>query len=404
MSNMKKLVFVFGLLTSFVASAMETQVLPQSTWMFDLAYWRSSIDKQWSGDRKGVSLIDENRRYEPGAGLQGILRANPKAEFDFLIIQAMYGITDRLSAAVYLPLVLRSEVNTNLTWEPGDYQTQLGRAYSEDDFWAWAGSLGQPRVPNKWEGGVKLSDMIVALRYQLPDFDWMKEFHFRWATTLNVALPTGSNFDPEEAVSVGTNLWELHAAGDVELHLAADKQFFVDEYGNYRLNIGADVFYSFFRPREYTAGRGVKNPLLNNIAPFVGEKYWVDPGDWISGTVSVDVAPFFGPARASIVSSFDQKKAEALPPMVMLNFSYTRIQTFQSDWQSLSPLWDYDREKFWQPGEKNILRATLNISFLRLGLPIQIYGRYQSGDLIPGRYTRPANIFSAGVRVVAKFW
>ncbi|MFT3709962.1 MAG: hypothetical protein QM817_20210 [Archangium sp.] len=401
---MKRVALSVFLLAATVAQAMETQVLPQNTFMFDFAYWRSSIDKQWNGDRKGVSLIEENRRYEPGAGLQGILRANPKAEFDFLIIQAMYGITDRLSAAVYLPIVLHSQVTTNLSWEPGDYQTQLGRPYSEDDFWAWAGSLGQPRVPNKWEGGVKLSDMILALRWQLPDFEWMTKNHFRWAGTLQVALPTGTNFDPEEAVSVGTNLWELHAAGDVELHLAADKQFFVDEYGNYRLNIGADLYYAFFRPREYTAGHGVKNPLLNNIAPYVGDKYLVDPGDWIAGTVSVDVAPFFGPSRASIVSGFDEKRAMGLPPMLMFTLSYTRVQTFQSDWQSQSPLWDYDREKFWQPGEKNILRATATVSLLRVGLPLQIYARYQAGDLIPGRYTRPANIFSAGVRVIAKFW
>lgn len=392
------------LLWASAASALETQVLPKSSWVFDFAYWRSTLDKQWSGDRKALSLIDDNRRYEPGGGLQGILRANPRAELDFLIIQAMYGITDRLTAAVYVPIVVRQAVSTNLSWEPGDYQSQLGRRYSEDDFWEWAGSLGQPRVPAKWEGGVKLSDMVLGLRYLLPEFEWMTANHFRWGATLQVALPTGSNFDPEEAVSVGTNLWELHAAGDVELHLSADKQFFVDEDGLNRLNIGADVFYAFFRPRTYTAGRGLKNPLLNNIAPYVGDTYIVDGGDWLAGTLSVDVAPFYGPARASIVSGYDEKKARALPPLLSFTFSYTRVQTFQSDWQSLSPLWDYDREKFWQPGEKNILKATANISLLRLGLPVQLYARYQSGDLIPGRYSRPANVFSAGVRLVAKFW
>lgn len=401
---MKRALVVLLALAATTSSAMETQVLPQSTFIFDFAYWRSSIDKQWSGDRKGVSLIDDNRRYEPGAGLQGILRANPKAEFDFLVAQIMYGITDKLTAAVYVPIVLRSEVTTNLSWEPGDYQSALGRSYSFDDFWGWAGSLGQPRVPDTWQGGVKLGDIIVALRYQLPSFEWMTQNHFRWAATLQGAIPTGTNFDPEEAVSVGTNLWELHAAGDIEAHLAADKHFFVDETGNYRLNIGADVFYSFFRPREYTAGKGTKNPLLNNNAPYIGEKYWVDGGDWIGGTVSVDVAPFFGPSRPSIVSGYDAKKAEALPPMVMITLSYTRIQTFQSNWTSESALWDYDREKYWQPGEKNILRGTLTVSLLRVGVPVQIYARYQSGDIIPGRYTRPANIFSVGAKLVAKFW
>jgi hypothetical protein len=394
------------LVVLFAASSLasETQVLPKNTWTFDFAWWRSSIDKQWSGDRKALPLIEENRRYEPGGGLQGILRAQPRADFDFLIAQAMYGITDRLTGVLYVPIVLRQQVTTNLSWEPGDYQSQLGRKYSEDDFWAWAGSLGQPRVPAVWNGGVKLGDMIVGARYLLPEFEWMSANHFRWAATLQVAIPTGTNFDPEEAVSVGTNLWELHAAGDVEAHLSADKQFFVDEFGVNRLNIGADVYYAFFRPREYTAGRGLKNPLLNNIAPYVGDKYIVDGGDWIAGTVSVDFSPFLGPTRASIVSGGDEKKAHALPPMVTLTLSYTRVQTFQSDWQSQSALWDYDREKFWQPGEKNIVRGTATISLLRVGVPVQIYARYQSGDLIPGRYSRPANIFSVGARLVAKFW
>jgi hypothetical protein len=148
----------------------------------------------------------------------------------------------------------------------------------------------------------------------------------------------------------------------------------------------------------------VKNPLLNNTAPYIGEKYWVDGGDWIGGTVSVDVAPFFGPSRPSIVSGYDAKKAEALPPMVMITLSYTRIQTFQSNWTSDSALWDYDREKYWQPGEKNILRGTLTVSLLRVGVPVQVYARYQSGDIIPGRFTRPANILSVGAKLVAKFW
>lgn len=392
------------MLFSCSAFAMETQVLPQGAWMLDASYWRSSIDKQWSGDRTALPLIEENRRYEPGAGLQGILAPRPKAEFDFLFLQLMYGITDRLSAAVYIPLVLRSQVSTNLGWTPGDYQSQLGRSYSEDDFWAWAGTLGQPRVPAEWQGGFQMSDMILGARYLLPEFEWMKAINFRWAGTLQVALPTGSNFDPEAAVSVGTNLWELHAAGDVEAHLSADKQFFVDEYGVARLNVGADLFYSFFRPRQYKAGRGTQNPLLNNNAPYIGDTYIVDGGDWIGGTISVDIAPFVGPTLPTFVSGNDIKKANALPPIFTLALSYTRIQTFQSDWQSESPLWDYDREKYWQPGEKNILRATANVSLMRVGVPLQIYARYQAGDLIPGRYTRPANIFSAGIRVIAKFW
>lgn len=392
------------LLLALPSRAAETQVIPAQTFFVDLSYWRSGIDKQWGGDRQALPLIEAIRRYEPGAGLQGILHANPKAEFDFLFLQVLYGVTDRLTAGIYLPIVLRSVVTPNLSWEPGDYQSQLGRPYSEDDFWAWAGSLGQPRVPTRWERGPQLSDIVLGARYLLPEFEWMRQTHFRWSGTLQVALPTGSNFDPEEAVSVGTNLWELHAAGDVEAHLSADQPLFVDEYGISRLNFGADVFYAFFRPREYRAGHGVKNPLLTNNAPYVGETYWVDGGDWLAGTLSVDLVPMIGPTLATRVSGGDLARAHALPPLLTVSLGYTRIQTFQSDWHSDSPLWDYDREKFWQPGEKNMLRATLTASFLRLGVPLQVYVRYQSGDLIPGRFTRPANVFSAGLRVPMKFW
>ncbi len=387
---MKRLLPV--LLCSWSALAAETTVLPKGGWMLDAAYMFSWIDKQWA-NYESLPLVEEIRRYEPGQGLQGILRPRPKAEFDFLMLQLMYGVTDRLTVGAYVPIVLRTRISTNIEWQPGDYQSTLGRPYSLQDFWGWAGSMGQQPVPDHWTGSRKR-----------PEFEWMKKHHFRWATQLQVVLPTGTNADPEEAVSVGTNMWELHSAGDVEVHLSADKQFLVDDKGIYRFNVGLDLFYAFMRPREYKGGHGLKNPLLNNTAPYVGETYWVDGGDWLAGTLSVDVVPWIGPALPTFVSGQSAERAAALPPMLMLTLSYTRIQTFQSDWQSNSPLWDYDREKYWQAGEKNILRATLTVSLLRVGAPLQIYARYQAGDLIPGRYTRPANIFSAGVRVLAKFW
>lgn len=388
-----------------LAFAMETQVLPQGVIMLDVGYLRTALDKQWSGDRRALSLIDDIPRYEPGGGLQGILRAKPVAEFDFLLVQALYGVTDSLSVGLNVPILMRSTVATNLSWEPGDYQPQLGRAYSMDDFWSWALSMGQPRVADKvTDTRFRLADIVVGVKYLLPRSDWMKEHHFRWSTQLNVAIPTGTNADPEEAVSVGTNLWELHAAGDVEVHVAADKHFFVDEAGVFRLNVGADVFYAFLRPRLYSGGHGLKNPLLNNNAFYVGDTYWIDPGDWIGGTVSVGVVPFIGPTRASIVSGGSLEKAQALPPMLTVSGSYSYVGTFQSDWQSNSKLWDWDREKLWQAGEKNIFKVTGTVSLLRVGVPIQLYASYRTQDIIPGRFTRPANVFTGGVRAIVKFW
>lgn len=392
------------LLAATPALAMETQVLPKGTWMLDVSYMRSTLDKQWDGERRAASLIADIPRYEPGGGLQGILRARPDATFHILLMQLMYGITDKLSVAVYVPLVLNTSIVTNLSWEPGDYQSQLGRAYSEDDFWAWAASMGQPRVPNSWTGNAgTLSDIILGARYLLPQFEWMKKSGFRWSGTLQVALPTGTNMDPEEAVSVGTNLWELNAAGTIEAHLSADQPFLEDD-GVSRGNVGADVFYSAFLPRKYESGKGTINPLLNNIAPYVGDNYWIDGGDWFGATLSADVVPIIGPTRSSIVSGHSLEKARTLPPLLTLSLAYTHIRTMQSYWRSDSALWSWDREKMWQPGEKNLVKATVTVSLLRVGLPLQLYASYRTQDLIPGRYTRPANVLTAGVRALVKFW
>lgn len=393
------------LLLAAPAGAHETTTVPRNTFLIDLGYLHSTVGKQWDGERRARPLIEDIRRYEPGGGLQGVLSASPQADFDFLLFQLMYGITDDLMVAVYFPLILQTTIRTNFSWAPGDYQSGLGRSYSEQDFWEWAESMGQPRpadVSTVNKGTP--ADMVVATRWRLPRFEFMKRAGFTWAATLQVGIPTGRPPDAEEVVDAGTTAWELHSFGDVELHLGADLPFFVDKYGVSRLNVGADIFYAFLRPREFKAGKGTKNPLLNNVAPYIGETYWVDPGDWFGVGVSLDVSPIYGPALATLVSGHDVEKAKTLPPLVSFSLGYTYVATSQSNWMSSSPLWDYDREKFWQPGDKNIFKGSLTLSFLRLGLPIQVYGNFRVQDLIGGRYTRPANAFGGGVRAIAKFW
>src|SRR6185295_4274492 len=92
---------------------------------------------------------------------------------------------------VYLPVVLQTVIKTNFSWAPGDYQSGLGRVYSEDDFWAWAASMGQPRPADKTtvNKGVP-ADMVIAARYRLPRFDFMKRWGMTWASTLQVAITT----------------------------------------------------------------------------------------------------------------------------------------------------------------------------------------------------------------------
>jgi hypothetical protein len=245
---------------------------------------------------------------------------------------------------------------------------------------------------------------VLSARFLAPQWSWLKAAGLRVASTLQVALPTGRQAPPEELVTAGTSSWELHTYGDVELHLQADRPFFQDAHGIGRLSVGADLWFSYFRPRVYTSPRGTQNPLLQTFQPYTGDTYVIDPGEWLAASVSMDVVPIIGPARASIVSGNDLERALALPPLLTLNLGFAHVGTFQTTFKSNSELWNYDREKYWLPGEKNQLRAGLTLSFLRLGVPVQVYANYRNQDLIPGRSTRAAATLTAGARLLFKFW
>ena len=401
---MKRLVFLLSVV-SLRALAAETVVVPKGAFLLDVSYLRAQLDVRWDDHRNAVALVDPIPRYEPGGGLQGILTVRPVAVYHFIVTQLVYGIFDWLNAIVYVPLVAQTNISANFSWQPGDYQGQLGRAYSEDDFWSWAASMGQPKPPDQWTGNRwKLADMVVGLRAKAPNWQWLNTIGLQAAFTLLGALPTGTNPDPEEAVTAGTTNWDLHAYGDLEAHLGLDRPFFKDANGVARVNLGGDLFASWFRPRQLKASTGAKNPLLQTNSPYVGDTYWLDPGDWLGATISLDVSPIIGPSRASLVSGGDAQRAMGLPALLTLNVSYTYIATAPSDWKSNSPLWDYDREKLWGPGDKHAFRGMVTISLLRLGLPLQVYASYRLQDLFHGRNTRAAATFQTGIRALAKFW
>ncbi|MBM4381050.1 MAG: hypothetical protein FJ086_17395 [Deltaproteobacteria bacterium] len=396
-------VMALGLLPAVVLAA-DTQTLPKGTFLLDTSYMDTRIGSQWDGQRRQVSLLPSIDRYEPGGGFQGRITARPRAHFQLVIPQLSYGVTDELTVAVVVPLVVRTTIDTNLSWEPGAYQPQLGRAYSEADFWAWAGSMGQPKPPDTWVGNAWTpADLVVGARYKLPRPSWLEQAGVVWAGGLYVALPTGRPVPPEEVVAAGTTNWELHSYGDVEAHLAVSKSLWTDGSGVERLVLGADGFYAWFRPKAYETPKGTNNPLLQTFAPYVGDRYTLDPGDWLGASATLDWSVFHGPTRASIVSGGSLERAERLPSLLTLSLGYTVFFTGQSDWQSQSALWDYDREKYWQPGEKHIARAQGTVSLLRLGLPIQLYAGYRNQSWLTGRYVRPSNACVVGARVLAKF-
>lgn len=392
-------------LLALAARADETQVLPQGVFVLDLQYAHSRLDKEWGDDRRAHALIDDMPRYEPGGGLQGTVTARPVVTFDWAILQLFYGVTDQLSVGGILPVVIRTRVETNLGWRTGDYSNQLGRSYSEDDFWQWAASMGQPRPPAQWQGNEgAFADAVLAARWRFADRGLLHRLGVTAAVSATVALPTGRNGDPEELIAVGTGGWEIHTVGDAELHLSAKKTLLELAPGVDRLAIGADVYGAWLRPRTYQTPRGIRNPLLLDYQPYVGDTYVVDGGDWLAGTLSVDAALLAGPTRASRVSGYDLAVARELPPLLALTASYTYLATGQTTFKSDSALWSYDREKHWRPGDKNIFRATATVSLLRLGLPLQLYGLWRSQEILPGRNTRPSSVVGGGIRLFAKFW
>ena len=96
--------------------------------------------------------------------------------------------------------------------------------------------------------------------------------------------------------------------------------------------------------------------------------------------------------------------AEKLPDVVKLWFRYTYTHLSQSNWESDSELWDWEREKLWLPGYKNILTGQATFGLLRLGIPFLLYVKYRNMTWLPGKNARAANVLTAGLQVPVPIW
>jgi hypothetical protein len=369
--------------------------------MLDVAYNHSWLKNAYDNDGKKTELIDRIHRYEPGGGMQGIIIPNASVTYQILVLQLQYGILDYLTVGVGLPLVLQTKVDPKLGWVKGDYHWWLGREYSAQDFWQWAASMGQPR-PGTWRGnqGV-LSDLILGVRYRFSDH--IPQLAARgWGAALSIygALPTGQPKDPELLVASGTTSWDLHFQGELSFHLAVDK---VIRATQNRLILGGDVFYEIFFKRRYDSARGTVNPLIMTLAPYIGDTYTLDPGDFLGFRVQAHVVAIKGPIRNSWLTRKVADK-KSLPPLLTFGIGYSFTWLYGSDWQSDSALWDWTQEKLWRPGYKNRLYLDLMLSFIRLGVPLQTYLSYKNLSWIPGKNCRAADVISVGVRGPLKFW
>jgi hypothetical protein len=400
-SGLVLLAVLAGSLVASPAAAGFTDTAPQGLFVLESRMAFSRIAGHWNGEGELGTLIEPVELYEPGGGLQGRLVPEVDARLQILISMLLYGITDDLTLFVGVPLVLRTHIIPDLNWIPGDYSPQLGRPYSEDDFWEWAASMGQPK-PGPWEARNVLSDIVVGTRWRFSDRLGGMPDGLHLAVSAFGALPTGIHPDPEEIVATGTSSWNLHAQGELGLHLSADYRFpgrFDD-----RLTLGLDVFYEAFLPRTYVSSTGEIHPLLLNHRPYVGETYRVNPGDFFGAEIAAWLVAIRGPALQTWLTRAAPEMAESLPPLLSLSAAYNFTAVGQSRWYSESAIWNWENERFWAPGYKNILFVGANVSLLRLGVPLDLYVNYRNLTLLPGRNVRAPNIFFAGARVPVKFW
>lgn len=384
------------------AGARPTATMPKHTFMLDVAHANSWVRNAYDNHGNKGPLIEPMYRYEPGGGLQGIIIPNARVNFQLIVPQLRYGITDYLTAAFGVPVSLRTKVEPDLGWVPGDYYWPLGRSYTEEDFWQWAQSMGQGK-PGVWEGnkGV-LSDIVLGLRYRishlLPAFE---RAGWGLAVTAYWALPTGTKKDNEELASAGTTSWELHFQGELGFHVTIDKTFrsLAD-----RFTVGLDVFYEVFFEHSYKAGTGAKHPLIQNQAPYVGETYTIDPGDFMGFGVYLEFIPWIGPTTDNWLTRRAADGGASYPPLLTVGLGYIFTYHGQSDWTSNSALWDWTQEKAWRPGYKNRLILDVQLSFMRLGAPFMAYVSLKNLSWIPGRNNRPADVIMTGLRIPFKIW
>ncbi len=390
-------------LLSAPAEAGYTETAPEGTMLVDVGYIHSWMMGAYDNDGQFGALVDEIWRYEPGGGLQGVLIPDVEANYSLVMVQAMLVILDNLSFGLGVPIVANTSVRADFEWTSGDYQWSLGRPYSDEDFWQWAGSMGQPK-PETWSGNDgTLSQIVLGTRLRWTDWiDVLPQAGWHSAVMVMMGYPTGSPPDPEQVLAAGTTLWDLQAQGDLAFHLGVDKTF-ADELDD-RLRLGLDLFYEVFLPQRRTTPRGEIHPLLLNYAPYVGPSYKIDPGDFTGLSIQADVVPYRGPDDATGLTDGDEEAAAALPPVLSVALRYTYTYMLQSDWTSESELWDWDREKRWRPGYKNILTGRLNIGLYRFGVPLGLYAQGRTVSLLPGKNTPAAEVLSVGVQAPVPLW
>lgn len=375
------------------AHAGLADTVPQGLMIIESSYVFSGVDSRYDKHGKEGNLEQNFERYDVTGEFQGELTVPGEFNTEVWLNKVAFGITDRLTIAMVVPLFLRREVKLNLGWQEGDpLPSNDFEPFTREDFWAWAESLGQREPDDFVASKAEIGDIIVAGFYNWYRGDSVKSTFFGFVNTL-----TGSDRSGEIVGAVGTDFYELSTLGDLGIHLLTDytpPYPFLD-----RFTFSIEGFYEHFFSRRKPAGRGLINPLLQNQAPFTGANIKIDPGDFYGWATQLQAILWAGPTDPSWLTRDNPALQENLPPTLTVHAKLTNTFSFDDDFRTPAEAYNQDQEFRNLAREKYTFNFGARVSLLRFGVPLDVFGAYTDQSLVPGKNFRPQTGFEVGVRL-----
>jgi hypothetical protein len=329
--------------------------------------------------------------YDPAGTPLGTISV-PAYHFDkVLLTQLFYGFTENFAGGVVVPYFLASQTDLHLNWTSGAYAGDLGRPYSEQDFWAFAGSMGQQK-PKDFRAGARIGDVVLGGIYNLKKTK-------RWQTAALgfVSTRSGSKADPELLGAIGTSGFELQTNGDVGLHLLGD--YFL----NPRISAGGELFYEGFFPRRNRSALGTVNPLLSYEGRYNGGTYIVVPGDWFGATAGMQFTLLRGTNHESWITRGKPAMQKSLPALFTVRPSLKYTRFLGNRYASASDYFDRTMNASHRAANRYTFEFSAAANFLRYGVPLGPYYQYHSQELVRGTNFIPVMDHTVGVQVYAAF-
>ncbi len=364
---------------------------PQGIVILETRYGNTEVDGRYDGHGVLQNLADDVNRFAPTGEFQGKITVPGVHKAQYEITTLATGITDWLAFAMVWPFFWEQKTELNLGWTPGDFIPEFNRQMTGDDFWAWAGSLGQPKPPD-WSDVDRTGDLLLATLVNVYREPWAQVTGFLFGNTF-----TGHKANPEILGNVGTSGFDFVTNGDIGFHLESDWR--VPDSAIDRFTLSFDLFYEHYLPRTFTSPVGKYNPLIVDYAPYIGPTYKVIRGDIYGAGTTIRFDVFRGPEEPSWLTKTNPEFQKALPAVFGIQAAYTHLRAFDTKYESLSQVWDSEQEDDNKALYKHNFKFSGQLSLLRYGLPLDFVGGYMSQTLIPGHNFRPADGFDIGFRL-----